>query len=146
MEKNVLTTELLAKEKPTVIDDLNNGQGTFLYNHNIREVDLVVDGDGGAPRVATTKKEKAAATEKGYLYDSVRVEYPKTADNIYSTLLSAKYPANTESKLQNEYNSAVLGLLEESAKEPYVAFLTDRLAIRKKVDEDCANLNIPTDL
>mgnify|MGYP000793354428 CR=1 FL=1 len=34
MEANVLTTGLLAKTKPEVIDSLNNGQGTFLYNHN----------------------------------------------------------------------------------------------------------------
>ena len=39
MEKvSVLTTGLLSKEKPIVIDDLKNGQGTFLYNHNIHEV------------------------------------------------------------------------------------------------------------
>ena len=31
MEANVLTTGLLAKTKPEVIDSLNNGQGTFLY-------------------------------------------------------------------------------------------------------------------
>lgn len=144
-QKNVLTTGLLVKEMPPVILDLNNGQGTFLYNHNIQEVDLIED-EGGALRVATTDKDKADATGKGYLYDSVRVEYPKTADNIYGTLLSAKYPANTESKLQNEYNSAVLRLLDEAAKEPYVAFLSDRLVIRKMVDDDCANYNIPNDL
>ena len=44
MEKvSVLTTGLLSKEKPIVIDDLKNGQGTFLYNHNIHEV-LVIEG------------------------------------------------------------------------------------------------------
>ena len=41
MEANVLTTGLLAKTKPEVIDSLNNGQGTFLYNHNIKEVKAV---------------------------------------------------------------------------------------------------------
>ena len=41
MEANVLTTGLLAKTKPEVIDSLNNGQGTFLYNHNIKEVKVI---------------------------------------------------------------------------------------------------------
>ena len=35
MEANVVTTGLLAKTKPEVIDSLNNGQGTFpvSYTH-----------------------------------------------------------------------------------------------------------------
>jgi len=78
--------------------------------------------------------------------DSLRFEYPKTADNIFSTLLTARYPAKTESKLVNEYQSAALGLMDESAKKPYEDFLKDRLAIRAMIDNDCEALNIPVDL
>ena len=130
MEANVLTTGLLAKTKPEVIDSLNNGQGTFLYNHNIKEVKVIADKEGGIE--ITTDAERATGTM--FQYDSVRVEYPKTADNIFSTLLTARYPAKTESKLVNEYQSAMLGLLAESAKSPYENFLKDRLAIREMVD------------
>lgn len=142
MEANVLTTGLLAKDKPSVMDNLNNGQGTFLYNHNVKEVKVVASKDGGIE--ITTDSTRATGTM--YQYDSVRVEYPKTADNIFSTLLSAKYPAKTESKLVNEYQSAVMGLLPESAKTPYENFLKDRLAIRAMVDADCETYNIPIDL
>lgn len=142
MEANVLSKGLLAKEKPVVIDDLNNGQGTFLYNHNIREVSVVEDEHGG---VTITLLEEEA-TGKMWQYDSVRVEYPKTADNIFSTLLTAKYPAKTESKLMNEYQSAVLGILSEEAKIPYENFLRDRLTIRQMIDADCETYNIPVDL
>lgn len=114
----------------------------MLYNHNITEVDVVADEMGG---VSVTDDPKTA-TGKMYRYDSLRVEYPTTADNIFSTLLSAKYPANTESKLVNEYQSAVLGILPEKHKKPYEDFLRDRLAIRNMVDGDCAALNIPMDL
>ena len=68
------------------------------------------------------------------------------ADNIFSTLITAKYPAKTESKLVNEYQSATLGLMDESAKKPYEDFLKDRLAIRTMIDNDCETLNIPMDL
>lgn len=142
METKVLTTGLLAKEQPAVIDDLNNGQGTFLYNHNIHEVLVIEDEDGNV----TVTDDEEAATGSMWQYDSLRVEYPKTADHIFSTLLSAKYPASKESKLQNEYNSAVLHILPNTAKQPYVDFLNDRLAIREMVDGDCANEEIPTDL
>ena len=144
MQKDMLLPwrDLLAKTKPEVIDSLNNGQGTFLYNHNIKEVKVIADKEGGIE--ITTDAERATGTM--FQYDSVRVEYPKTADNIFSTLLTARYPAKTESKLVNEYQSAMLGLLAESAKSPYENFLKDRLAIREMVDADCETYNIPMDL
>ncbi len=142
METKILSIGLLSKERPQVIDPYNNGQGTVLYNHNITEVDVVADEMGGIA-IATDPK---TATGKMFRYDSLRVEYPTTADNIFSTLLSAKYPANTESKLVNEYQSSVLGLLPPEYKKPYEDFLKDRIAIRNMVDSDCATLNIPMDV
>lgn len=142
METKVLFIGLLSKAKPDTIENLNNGQGTFLYNHNVKEV-LVIDSGEGAP-VITEDEEKA--TGKMWQYDSLRVEYPKTADNIFSTLLTAKYPANTESKLVNEYQSSVLGIMSPDAKVPYENFLRDRLAIRDMVNKNCEELNIPIDL
>ncbi|MCX4278717.1 MULTISPECIES: hypothetical protein [Bacteroidales] len=142
MDKSILSIGLLSQTRPQVIDPYNNGQGTVLYNHNIVEVDVVEDEMGGV----TVTDDPKTATGKRYQYDSLRVEYPTTADNIFSTLLSAKYPANTESKLVNEYQSAVLGLLPDDYKKPYEAFLKDRLAIRNMVDSDCSTLNIPIDL
>lgn len=142
MAKDVLTTKLLAKEKPAVIEDLNNGQGTFLYNHNIQEV-LVEESEMGGVSITT---DPEAATGTMYQYDSVRVEYPKTADNIFGTLLQAKYPSDRESKLLNEYQSAMLEILAPDAKVGYENFLRDRVAIRNMVDADCSTLNIPMDL
>jgi len=138
MEKsNVLVTGLLAKEKPEVFKDLNNGQGTIHYNHNIVEVLVIVDENGNI----TITDDPEKATGKMWQYDSLRVEYPKTADNVFATLITAKYPANTESKLQNEYNSAVLGILPEEAKDPYIAFLNDRITLHQMVEDDFANIN-----
>lgn len=142
MEKNNLSIGLLSRTRPQVIDPYNNGQGTVLYNHNIVEVDVVKDEMGGI----TVTDDPATANAKMFRYDSLRVEYPTTADNIFSTLLSAKYPANTESKLVNEYQSAMLGLLPAECKKPYEDFLRDRIAIRNMVDSDCSMLNIPMDL
>ena len=139
---SILMTGLLSKTKPQVIEDLNNGQGTFHYNHNIKEVAVVEHEDGSM----TMADDEESATGKMWQYDCVRVEYPKTADNIFATLVTAKYPSNTESKLVNEYQSAVLGLLDEDYKKPYENFLKDRLAIRDMVDADCETYNIPNDL
>lgn len=142
MEKSILSIGLLSQTRPQVIDPYNNGQGTVLYNHNIVEVDVVMDEMGSI----TVTDDPTIANATIFRYDSLRVEYPTTADNIFSTLLSAKYPTNTESKLVNEYQSAMLGLLPAEYKKPYEDFLNDRLAIRKMVDRDCSTLNIPMDL
>ena len=142
MERNTLTIGLLTKEMPSVIDDLNNGQGTFLYNHNIKTV--LVNEDEHRGIEITTDKKKATGTM--LQYDSLRVEYPKTADNIFHTLLTAKYPVDTEIKLMNDYQSAELGLLPKDAKLPYREFLKDRLEIRAMVEADCKQNNIPIDL
>lgn len=143
METTTLSIGLLADEKPEVIYDLYNGQGTFLYNHNIKEVSVIKKQEGG---ITITTDDDENATGKMFQYDSLRVEYPKTADNIFSTLLTAKYPSKTESKLMNEYQSAMLGLLDDSYKKPYEDFLKDRLAIRSMIDADAETYNIPTDL
>lgn len=139
----LLNVGLLSKTKPTTIDDLRNGQGTILYNHNVKQV-AIKSSDNGTIEIVDDNTDSTMSSM--WQYDSLRVEYPVTADNIYMTLLTAKYPANRESKLVNEYQSAVLGLIDESYKKPYEDFLRDRLAIRMMIDEDCASNNIPVDL
>lgn len=142
METNLLSIGLLSDNRPETITDLRNGQGTFLYNHNINEVMVIKDENGN---IAITE-DAEQATGSMFQYDSLRCGYPQTADNIFATLTTTKYPANVESKLVNEYQSAVLGLLDPSFEEPYKAFLVDRLAIRESVDADCSIANIPTEL
>lgn len=142
MEINNLSIGLLSNERPLVIYPLNNGQGTFLYNHNITEVNVVREEMGNV----TITDDPENATDKMYRYDSLRVEYPRTADNIFGTLLTAKYPLHVENKLVNEFQSAKLGIAPKEAAKPYEDFLRERLAIRNMVDSDCAALNIPNDL
>lgn len=137
-KQNVLSIGLISKTRPEMIYELNNGQGSFLFNHNIVELDSVEAGD------SLSGDEETPATV--FMYDSVRCEYPKTADNIFSTLLEARYSQKRESKLLNEFKSAELGLLDESYKEPYLDFLRDRIAIREMVDSVCSTHNIPTEL
>ena len=139
---NILTIGLLKEDQPSVIDKLNNGQGTVLYNHNIKEVFVKTDEHGAILEISENEK---TGSKKMYQYDSVRVEYPLTANNIFATLLTAKYSSNTESKLINEYQSAVFGILPKSAKKPYEDYLKERLAISEMIDNDCKVLGIPNE-
>ena len=133
-------TGLIASEKPVKFEDLNNGQGTIHYNHNIQEI-LVINGEDGSQEV-TDDPEKANG--KAYKYDCVRVEFPKTGNNVYRTLLNAKYDSDHQEKLINDYQSYQLGITEdEEALTNYKAFLQDRLSIKAMVDEDCKEGNVP---
>ncbi len=120
------------EQRPAVFEDLHNGQGTKMYNHNITPV-YVKYGEGGA--VEDIRTDEAEGYVPRYQYDSLRVDYPVNADNTFATLLNAKYGVDKESQMQNEYQSAVLGILDESCKEPYLAFLRDRIVIRAAIQE-----------
>ena len=144
METLRLKTGLISIDKPQVIDDLRNGQSTFNYNHNIKEVEVeqnagnteAGEGEGSEPKKV-----------KSWQYDSLRVEYPRTGNNILETLLTEKYPQNQQQKLVNDYQAAQLGILEDeeadNAVASYKAFLQDRKAIKSMVKADCVTYNIP---
>lgn len=130
--KERLVIGLLSKERPIVLFDLQNGQGTKLYRFNINEVDIVEDEHGGIHKAQPGE----TPTGKGYEYNELRVEYPATADEAFKTLINAKYGADRESQMQNEYQSAELGILDESYKAPYISFLNERVTLRAMIDED----------
>lgn len=115
------------KVQPTfdVIDRIN---GTTLYNHNQHFV--------------STTDEQGKATKVNE-YDSLLVKYPVTANTIFAALLNARYDANMENKLLNDYNAAQLGIEDESKKQPYLDFLAERKALRAMVDADCEKNGIP---
>lgn len=116
-----------AKVQPTfdVIDRIN---GTTLYNHNQHFVE--------------TTDEQGKKTKVNE-YDSLLVKYPVTANTVLAALLNARYDANMENKLLNDYNAAQLGIEDESKKQPYLDFLAERKALRAMVDADCTANGIP---
>jgi len=132
-DKERLTVGLLSEQRPAVIEDLNNGQQTKHYNHNIKQVFVVKDEHGAIISINDTEVEGSIPM---FQYDCLRVEFPVDPDNTFKTLLNAKYGKDEENRLQNEYQSAVLGLLPESYKEPYQNFLRDRIAIKSMIDQD----------
>ena len=115
------------KAQPTfdVIDRIN---GTTLYNHNQHFVET------------TNEQGKKAKVNE---YDSLLVKYPVTANTVFAALLTARYDANTENKLLNDYNAAQLGIEDESKKQPYLDFLAERKALRAMVNADCTSNGIP---
>ncbi len=139
-KENNLSLGLLSEKRPDTFHDLNNGRGSFLYNHNIYQVSVLKDEHGGITVIADNKD-----SDKMYRYDSLRCDFAKNADNIFAELSASHYPLEKESKLLNEFNSAELGFLSDEFKEPYEAFLLHRINLRDMVIEDCTTNNVPLD-
>ena len=139
-KENNLSLGLLSEKRPNTFHDLNNGRGSFLYNHNVYQVSVLKDEQGSITVIADDKN-----ADKMYRYDSLRCDFAKNADNIFAELLASHYPLEKESKLLNEFNSAELGLIPDEFREPYKAFLLHRINLRDMVMGDCAINNVPLD-
>ncbi len=139
-KENNLSLGLLSENRPETFFDLKNDRGSFLYNHNIFQVSVVKDENGGITIIPDSKD-----AQKMYRYDSLRCDLSKNVDNIFAELLAAHYSPETESKLVNEFNSAQVGLLPDEYKTAYEAFLLHRINLREMVMEDCTTNNIPLD-
>jgi len=142
MEKNIIKLHegLVADTMPEKIIDLNDGKGGFVYNYGIQEVTEEV-----TVEPAEEEEEPHTATVTKYRHNSVVMTAPKTQNHIIETLLTAKYPANREQKLLNDYNAAKEKILPTSAKDGYLDFLAEKKAIKEMVEADCAEYGIPNE-
>ncbi len=142
MEKKFINLHegLMSDTMPEKIVDLNDGQGGFVYNFDIREVSEEVTVDP-----AEEEEEAHTATVTKYRHSSLVMTAPKTQNHILETLLSERIPINREQKLLNDYNAAMEGILPESAKNGYLEFLVEKKAIKEMVEADCAEYGIPND-
>ena len=107
-------------------------QGVFRYRWNISE-ETVEHGEGAEPGKQWSCEEADFAG-------------PVTANRITQAAIAAKWPADYEQKLINEYNAAKLGLYDDdtaAAKiDAYEAFLRERAALKAQIDADCEELGI----
>ena len=142
MEKNIIKLHegLVADTMPEKIIDLNDGKGGFVYNYGIQEVTEEV-----TVEPAEEEEEPHTATVTKYRHNSVVMTAPKTQNHIIETLLTAKYPANREQKLLNDYNAAKEKILPTSAKDGYLDFLAEKKAIKEMVEADCEVYSIPNE-
>lgn len=78
--------------------------------------------------------------------EEVDVAEPLTSNRITQAVIAAKWSADYEQKLINEYNAVQLGVIEGEEAETRVAayetFLRERAALKAQIDADCAELGI----
>ncbi len=122
-----LNRRLFLTERPATFARQNDGQETVLYNFNIE----------------SGEQNTGEEAKQGYYYDSLRIGYPLTRNNVFATMLSELYPLQIEMKLQNDYNTAMTGLAGDENKLPYLDYLYNRQQLKAMIDLDCEANNIP---
>lgn len=107
-------------------------QGVCRYVCDI-EKHTVDNGDGVQPMTQWSGEE-------------VEVAEPLTSNRITQAVIAARWDADFEQKLINEYNAAKMGLYDDdtaAAKiDAYEAFLRERAALKAQIDADCEELGI----
>ena len=116
--------------KPAKVYRLKQGVCRYVYDIEKHTVD---NGDGVQPMTQWSGEE-------------VEVAEPLTSNRITQAVIAARWDADYEQKLINEYNAAKLGLYDDdtaAAKiDAYEAFLRERAALKAQIDADCEELGI----
>ena len=128
MKTDILKIGLTSKEVQPTFDNIDRVKGTTLYNFQQQWVE---------------KEDEEGKKVRVNQYNSLLVPYPLTRKHVFQQLITAKYEADDENKLLNDYNSAMLGLEDERKKQPYIDFLADRKQLHAMVVADCASNNVP---
>lgn len=72
----------------------------------------------------------------GYSYYEVIVWSTLTANKILETCINELWGTDVEAKKLNDYNAALLGILDESYIDIYKDFLQKRKQLKEQVDSD----------
>ena len=117
------------------------GNGSFRYRYNIREEEKLVQ----ASENSETAQEAQAQPQ--WVCEEVTVWAPLSANKITAAVITEAFPSDYEQKLLNEYNAANLGMIPDAAetekrRQAYTDFLRRRAALKKEIDDFCAEQGI----
>jgi len=106
-------------ERPLKFQNL--GDGSWHYNHNIKEVEVSNDG----------------ITKTVFGYDTVQIWGEPNYEKCVKAVLRENYDESKEFSIINKYNAYVLNVLqEESCKTEYVAYLEFVKRVKEMVFSD----------
>ena len=110
-----------SNDKPKIMSAVGNG--SYLYRFNIKEIEVPSQTEGEEPT-------------KAWQYNEVVVWEPISSDAITKAVMNYIWPKDIEQKYVNDYNAAILGILDESYIESYKNFIIQRKSIKEQIDKD----------
>jgi hypothetical protein len=125
--------------KPSVYEA--NGDGSFTYRWNFREVQPAVSSE--------TSEEQAQEQKTSWECNEVVVWATVTREKLTAAVLASLWSSDYEAKLINDYNAANSGVFgkktEDEAKkyiDRYMEFLKERKSVKEQVSADCKEIQI----
>lgn len=112
--------------KPSAIEAVGNG--SYLYRWGIEAVTTTVED------LESGEQDTRISWE---CYE-VTVWNTPTENSITEVVVDTLWGNGVEQKLLNDYYSAIEGVLDESYKQPYIDFLTERKAVKEQITADFA--------
>lgn len=110
---------------PKTIEEVGNG--SYLYHFDIEEV---------SNNNTIVHSENNTENIKSYKYDEVVVWSPISSNAITKSVMNYLWSKDAEQKYINDYNAAVLGILDNSYIDAYKDFMTQRKSIKEQIDKD----------
>ena len=114
---------------PKIIEEVGNG--SYLYHFDIEKVsnnnNTIVHSENNTENI------------KSYEYNEVVIWSPISSNAITKAVMNYLWSKDAEQKYINDYNSAVLGILDNSYIETYKTFIEQRKLIKEQIDKDYDN-------
>jgi len=110
--------------KPSVYEA--NGDGSFTYRRNIKEISAQADTENGDVQEQKTH----------WGCDEVIVWATVTRDKLTAAVLASIWSSDYENKLINDYNAAKFGRLDSSYIKKYEDFIQQRKAVKRQIEND----------
>ena len=107
---------------PKTIEEVGNG--SYLYHFDIKEIEK--------DNYMLDDKDKIIC----YEYNEVIIWSPLSSDVITKAVINYLWSKDAEQKYINDYNAAVLGILDSSYIDAYKDFMAQRKNIKEQIDKD----------
>lgn len=116
-------------QKPSTVEAVGDGSIRFRYAVNT------------AINPAYDVAGHDADSRTAWQCEEVIVWPPLTSNKVLAAAIADRWPQDREQKLVNDYNSAQLGLLDESSKQQavqnYTQFLNARTELKQEIEALC---------
>ena len=112
------------------------GNGSYIYRWDIQEETI------SSENRTDSEEGEEPETRTQFSCNEVVVWGTVSSNKLTQSVVAALWGDGVEEKMLNDYNAAVLGILEGKYIEKYKNFLQERKAIKEQVDADCVEFGI----